>query len=537
MKRTEFVCIFAILLMGFGLTLPAMVGDAVKTFKTPGHHPTAMCFDGTLIWLADSGTAELNGIDRETGKVVKTLKAPGYDPVGLAWDGKLLWCIDATEGWIYGINVKTGVAEKILESNSRKPGGMTFDGSYLWMIDKGNKKLLKINRQDGMMHESITAPSPDVKDLTFDGTYIWATDNDDDMLYRVKPYNGNVVTYVRSVGPYPYGICWDGKTLWTADYQTEELCKLDLESKEFLRRMDPKVYRWEIVQEFRNYGPDNVKDLDVFMAVPGNLDNQDILGEIGYDPIPSEFVKDRWGQTFARFKYGDVKSDTVLRSVMKVKARMHNTECYIFPERVGRFSEIPQHLNKYLQDGFKYDIHNPVVQFAVKVALMEETRPYWMMRNIFNYILDHIEYKLKPLGGWNPAPTVLKRGTGSCSEYSFVFIAMCRAAGLPARYAGSVVIRQKDKGIDDVWHRWPEVYLPNYGWIPVDPSAEGSRPYPGDIARLIGTESNRYLITTNSGGDSKYLDFYYNFNTRWKTEGKCRIVSKQYGEFVPVDEE
>jgi len=46
--------------------------------------------------------------------------------------------------------------------------------------------------------------------------------------------------------------------------------------------------------------------------------------------------------------------------------------------------------------------------------------------------------------------SVLKRGSGSCSEYSFVMIAMLRAAGIPARYAGSVVIRGDDASRDDV---------------------------------------------------------------------------------------
>ena len=141
---------------------------------------------------------------------------------------------------------------------------------------------------------------------------------------------------------------------------------------------------------------------------------------------------------------------------------------------------------------------------------------------------------MKPLGGWNPAPTVLKRGTGSCSEYTFIFISLCRAAGLPARYAGSVVVRNKDKGIDDVFHRWAEVYLPNYGWIPVDVSA-GDSPVPAKRARRIGVLQNKFLITTKGGGDSEYLEFYYNFNANWKTRGKCKIHTQQFAEFVPVE--
>lgn len=529
------------LFFGMALALPALpgvVGDAAETFKTPGHHPTGLCFDGKLLWLADSGTYKIYALDPGTGEIKKTLEAPGYEPRGLAWDGKLLWCSDGKEGWIYGINVETGVAEKILESNAPDPGGLAFDGEFLWMCDKGNKKLLKINRTDGMMHENIPAPSEQVNGLTFDGQYLWATDNADDMLYRLDPATGDVSVFLRANGPYPYGICWDSvrQTLWNVDYQKEELYRLDLRAEEFMRKMDPNIYEWEIVSEFKNFGPDTVLDVDSFIAVPGNLNNQEILGEISYSSPPASFVADKWGQKFARFQFPEVPVNSFLKPSLKLKARLFVTEYYIFPERVGSLNDIPKSLGIYLADGFKYDLKNPVIQAAVKAALGDEKRPYWMMRKIFNYITDKIDYNLKPLGGWNPAPTVLKRGTGSCSEYSFVFIAMCRAAGLPARYVGSVVVRSKDKGIDNVWHRWPEVYLPNYGWIPADPSAEAGRPYPGGKARLIGVVGNRYLITTQSGGDSEYLDFYYNFNVRWKTKGKCKIFSSQYGEFKPIKE-
>lgn len=513
----------------------ATIGNAKQTFKTPAKHPTGMTFDGKNIWLADGGTHQIYQINPQNGKVLKAIKAPGFDPRGLAWDGNLLWCVDAGEGWIYGINVQTGIAEKLLESNSPDPIGLTFDGEFLWLLDNKEKKLLKINRIDGMMHESIPAPSKNSKDVTFDGKYVWVADNGDDMLYRADPTSGQVVTFMPSVGPYPYGLCWDGKTLWCADFQKCEIYQLDLDDKEFVFKKDPKEYNWEAIHDFRNYGPDVVDELDSYIAVPGDLDNQEILSEIQYEPQPKDFATDRWGQKFAHFHFKNIVPGSFLKPKMKLKAKLYHTEYIIFHERVGKLDEIPNEIKEnYLADGLKYDMTNPIIQQAVKQAVGNERHPYWMVRKIFDHICDKIEYKLKPLGGWNPAPTVLKRGTGSCSEYTFIFIAMCRASGLPARYAGSIVVRSKDKGIDDVWHRWAEIYLPNYGWIPIDVSA-GDSPLPAQRARKIGVLSNRYLITTKGGGDSEYLEFYYNFNAKWKTAGKCKIYSKQYGEFVPIE--
>lgn len=515
--------------------LNAFVGDAVETFPTPDKHPAGMTFDGKSLWLADHRKARIDQIDPQSGKVTNSLPAPGFDTRGLAWDGQLLWCVDAEEGWIYGINVNTGIAEKILESNSPDPGGLAFDGKFLWLVDHKSQRILKINRVDGMMHENIPTPSEKSSGMAYDGQYLWVADHGDDMLYRVDPVNGMVVTLVPAPGPYPCGLAWDGQTLWCTDYQQCQLMQLNLADKEIVQRKNPQIYEWTALHDFRNYGPDVLPLLDIYMAIPRDFDNQKLLEKVRFEPQSPNFVTDRWGQQFAHFQYRDLQPGTRVLPKMQVKVKKFHTTYAIFPERVGSLNDIPGEIReKYLVDGIKLDIQHPLIQEGIKTALGDEQRPFWMMRKIFDYICDKIDYNLKPLGGWNPAPTVLKRGTGSCSEYTFIFIAMCRASGLPARYAGSLVIRDADKGIDDVWHRWAEVYLPNYGWIPVDVSA-GDSPSPGKRARTIGVLRNRYLITTKGGGDSEYLDFYYNFSAKWQTQGKCKVISKQYGEFAPVE--
>ena len=113
--------------------------------------------------------------------------------------------------------------------------------------------------------------------------------------------------------------------------------------------------------------------------------------------------------------------------------------------------EIPADIsNLYLADNEKYMISSPVIQNAAREAVGDEKNAYWIARKIFNYIIDKMYYEMA--GGWNTAPTVLSRGNGSCSEYSFVYISMCRAAGLPARYVGSVVVRGDAASKDNYWH-------------------------------------------------------------------------------------
>jgi hypothetical protein len=138
------------------------------------------------------------------------------------------------------------------------------------------------------------------------------------------------------------------------------------------------------------------------------------------------------------------------------------------------------------------------------------------------------------IGGWDVPEVVLKRGSGSCSEYTFSFVALCRAAGLPARYQGSVVVRGDDASVDEAFHRWAQVYLPGYGWVPVDAS-RGDSESPVAQAKGIGELANRFLITTQGGGGSRYLGWSYNSEVRYKASGYCKVEEDVLGFWEPLE--
>lgn len=73
--------------------------------------------------------------------------------------------------------------------------------------------------------------------------------------------------------------------------------------------------------------------------------------------------------------------------------------------------------------------------------------------------------------GLGDVPALLKRPGGKCADISSMFVALARAAGVPAREV--LGIRQGKKDGQDVtgWqHCWAEFYLPGTGWVPVDPA-------------------------------------------------------------------
>jgi len=533
MRKTFFFSLMILLFMPLAW---GKVGDILKVLQTPGPCPTGLTFDGNNLWLADSYTDKIYLINTETGKVLKQFDSPGHQPEGLAWDGKYLWHIDAEEKYVYCIDPETGVALSILESNSPDPRDLAWDGKYLWIIDHRKDLLIKVSPEDGMMVGNFPSPVGEPAGLTFDGKYLWVTDRGADRIYLMDPSTGFCLSSFRSYGPFAYGLAWGDNVLWNVDYENKEIYKIKVFCEDIISKWNERQLSLHFIKEFRNYGPGTIKTLDIYLPIPKTRDNQVLLSKIEFDTKPKEIIEDSWGQKIAHFHYKGLKSNSVVKPGWKAKANIYAVEYFIYPDKVGEIEDIPADIReKYTQDGDKYLIHDPFIQELARKIAGKEKNPYWIARRIYDYLGKNLTYNLKPLGGWNPAPTVLKRGTASCSEYSYSMIALCRALGVPIRYVGAVSRRGDDASYDNVFHRWTEVYLPPYGWIPFDAN-KGDRDLPGHKVLGIGNVDARYIITTENGGGDLYLWFGYNYNLKWTSEGKCRIFEDSFGIWSPIGE-
>ena len=94
----------------------------------------------------------------------------------------------------------------------------------------------------------------------------------------------------------------------------------------------------------------------------------------------------------------------------------------------------------------------------------------------------------------------------------------------PGEYIIAGYQDMNDDGKLNMWIFGPRepyrIYLPNYGWVPVDAS-RGDSESPVGQAKGIGELANRFLITTHSGGGSQYLGWGYNSEAHYKTSGYC----------------
>ncbi|MET0137531.1 MAG: transglutaminase family protein [Sphingobium sp.] len=60
-------------------------------------------------------------------------------------------------------------------------------------------------------------------------------------------------------------------------------------------------------------------------------------------------------------------------------------------------------------------------------------------------------------------------GAGVCQDHAQIFIAACRALGIPARYVSGYLLAEGDDALHET-HGWAEALVPDLGWVGFDPS-------------------------------------------------------------------
>ncbi|MHA2059526.1 MAG: transglutaminase-like domain-containing protein [Candidatus Ranarchaeia archaeon] len=90
------------------------------------------------------------------------------------------------------------------------------------------------------------------------------------------------------------------------------------------------------------------------------------------------------------------------------------------------------------------------------------------IEKLYTYTVRNIAYSINnPSGG---AGAVIQAGRGNCHGYSIVLITLLRTAGIPAREGAGIGVQKQGSTYYEGYHGWVEVYYPNYGWVPIDPT-------------------------------------------------------------------
>jgi transglutaminase-like putative cysteine protease len=143
----------------------------------------------------------------------------------------------------------------------------------------------------------------------------------------------------------------------------------------------------------------------------------------------------------------------------------------IDPDLVGAYDKGSALYRQYTASHANTRI-TPSIRHTAERVVGGEKNPYHAAQRLYRYVIDNVVYSHMPHFAMYPRGTsesvyVHEHKYGDCGAQSMYFSALCRSVGIPARTTGGFQIFFGTPA----GHFWAEFYLPDYGWIPVDPTA------------------------------------------------------------------
>jgi transglutaminase-like putative cysteine protease len=117
-------------------------------------------------------------------------------------------------------------------------------------------------------------------------------------------------------------------------------------------------------------------------------------------------------------------------------------------------------------------------------------------RKIYDYVIATMHYDHDGTGwGHGDAIWACTAKHGNCTDFHSLFIAMARAAGIPARFEiGFPLPANAHQGAISSYHCWAEFYVDGIGWIPIDASEAWKNPATHDYF-FGATDANRVMFS------------------------------------------
>ncbi len=517
--------------------------------------PASVAFHRDGVWVADIEQAQLLLIDYETGRVKKTMEATSRRPQTISWDGEYLWEYDEVTLNLYKRRLDSsdcqffGQVEGVLSPYL----GLAYHQDTLWLITPdqpfftvANNLITVVKFPRRIKFETFEAPLYSCRGLCHDGRYLWTLDVEGCELLVLDPLNGQIITsYELPDVSTPSSLAVTEDRVWTLDLKDNTLLTYALDRSVPFTRSGGRRSHVEIVNSHRNNGPGTIKNLDFSQSLPFDYVNQRMLGPVTVTPEPDDRYPLQWeGQG----------GETVLHRLQNIGPNRERETCisfdvdtfdvawHVYPHRVGSLGDVPAKVrNRYLFSEMKtggdetvkevlkraqylFQTEEKMLREKVAQVLGEEQNPFWMSRKIYDFVVDKIGYILPYMS--LSSLKILEQSRGSCGNHTTIYIALCQAAGLPCRSIVGFSLWKDDSRLGYLDHELPEVYIPDYGWIPADTSRFMSLPvlgtHPITKYRSFGTFNDR-LFVCGFGRDltSPLAQKYYLEEPLMRCDGEC----------------
>ncbi|MBI2438760.1 MAG: transglutaminase domain-containing protein [Lentisphaerae bacterium] len=137
------------------------------------------------------------------------------------------------------------------------------------------------------------------------------------------------------------------------------------------------------------------------------------------------------------------------------------------PTEADTLGSAPEELRPFLASSSALQVEHPSIIRQARAIVGNETNSWAAAQLLANWVYRAVEKKTTV--SWPSALDVLERREGDCNEHTYLFVALARAVGLPARIHVGLVYSQRDSAQGAFYyHAWPGVYVGE--WVELDPT-------------------------------------------------------------------
>lgn len=228
-------------------------------------------------------------------------------------------------------------------------------------------------------------------------------------------------------------------------------------------------------------------------------------------PSHSDIYEDRLNGNRLRFwDFSEsLKDGQKLQIIRKMSLTCYEIDFDIDSSKVGLYDQKSRFWNFYTRSEPWLMITAALKDTAEKIVGGRKN-PYLSAREIFRWVRAHGAYDYPPKE--RGALQMLETMSGDCGQFSYLFIALCRAIGIPARLVAGFRLNEDQKL---AYHAWAECFMPDYGWVPADLTAPQSEFGKLDNRRAVSSVGMNIILPNlpawatykNSSAENGVTDF------------------------------
>lgn len=269
-------------------------------------------------------------------------------------------------------------------------------------------------------------------------------------------------------------------------------------------------------------------------------------------PTPEKISIDEEGNIIATFEVDSNRESTVsVSGYVWVKQPAYSDRNEIPNPTIEEYSEIimnDEKLVRYLDATKYWQVNDPYIKKESDKIKDGQINVLDLIKADYQYVNEKLEYdqsKADTINDRIGAKQALQGEASVCMEYADAMISILRAQGIASRavigYGNLNELAETPE--NQVRHQWVQVWIPEYGWLSVDPTWESENMDIGPNIKKLFWEtfngedlSNTIIYSADSLDSTNGIEFNISIYAVKESEIENVQSLKTYEEIIPITE-